>query len=163
MFAPFWEAYDAITAEFVGETDGKALVEGAIKGMFEALGDPIPRYMTSDEYRSSICRHLRQFEGIGAVMMTQASPVRRPASVPARPATSSSSGRLRDSPAARAGLRKDDRIVAVDDAPVDGLTIDETVDRVRGPRGIDGPALDRARPGRDSSWRSSARSSRRRS
>ncbi len=135
MFAPFWDAYDAITGRFVGETDGKALVEGAIKGMFEAIGDPFSGYLTSDEYRSSISGISGSFEGIGAVMMTRAEPGEEACERAGPTCYVVVIRTLRDAPAARAGLRKDDRIVAIDDAPVDGLTIGETVDRVRGPRG----------------------------
>ena len=42
---------------------------------------------------------------------------------------------LRDSPATRAGLLADDRILAIDDVPVEGQTIGQTIDRIRGPRG----------------------------
>ena len=52
LFAPFWDAFDAITGRFVGQIDQKTLVEGAIKGMFEALGDPFCGYMSSDEYKA---------------------------------------------------------------------------------------------------------------
>jgi carboxyl-terminal processing protease len=135
LFAPFWDAFDAITGRFVGEPDDKALVEGAIKGMFEAIGDPFSRYLTSDEYKSSLSGITGSFEGIGAVMMTrddagvegceEAGPTCHVVVVRT----------LRDAPATRAGLRADDRILAVDDVPVDGQTILETIDHVRGARG----------------------------
>ena len=54
LFAPFWDAFDAITGRFVGQTDEKTLVEGAIKGMFDAIGDPFSGYLSSDEYKASI-------------------------------------------------------------------------------------------------------------
>jgi carboxyl-terminal processing protease len=135
LFGPFWDAYDAITGRFVGETDGRALVEGAIKGMFEAIGDPFSGYLTSDEYKSSISGISGSFEGIGAVMMTRAEPGEEACDRAGPTCYIVVIRTLRDAPAARAGLRTDDRIVAIDDAPVDGLTIGETVDRVRGPRG----------------------------
>jgi carboxyl-terminal processing protease len=135
LFAPFWDAFDAITGRFVGEADDKVLVEGAIKGMFEAIGDPFSRYLTSDEYKSSLSGITGSFEGIGAVMVTrdetgvegceEAGPTCHIVVVRT----------LRDAPATRAGLRADDRILAVDEVPVDGQTILETIDQVRGPRG----------------------------
>ncbi|HVQ23425.1 MAG TPA: hypothetical protein VMT36_09135, partial [Candidatus Saccharimonadia bacterium] len=54
LFAPFWDAFDAITGRFVGQADQKTLVEGAIKGMFDAIGDPFSGYLTSDQYKASI-------------------------------------------------------------------------------------------------------------
>ena len=134
LFAPFWDAFDAITGRFVGRTDEKMLVEGAIKGMFEAIGDPFSGYLTSDEYKASISGINGSFEGIGAVMQTEDS-----AGI-----TCAEAGpdchivvirTLRDSPATAAGLRADDRVLAIDEVPVDGQTIGQTIDRVRGPRG----------------------------
>src|SRR5918999_761402 len=40
QFAPFWEAYNKIQAEYVGEVDDKRLVEEAIRGLFAGIGDP---------------------------------------------------------------------------------------------------------------------------
>lgn len=135
LFAPFWDAFDAITGRFVGETDQKRLVEGAIKGMFEAIGDPFSSYLTSEEYKSSISGINGSFEGIGAVMMTRDAAGQEGCERAGPTCHVIVVRTLRDAPAARAGLRADDRILAVDDVPVDGLTIGETIDRVRGPRG----------------------------
>ena len=135
LFAPFWDAFEAITGTFVGETDEKTLVEGAIKGMFEAIGDPFSSYLTSEEYRTSLSGISGSFEGIGAVMMTR-DEAGEEGCASAGPTCHIVVVRtLRDAPATRAGLRADDRILAVDDVPVDGQTLGETIDRVRGPRG----------------------------
>ena len=40
LFRPFWDAYNDVSTRYVGEVDPHFLVEGAIKGIFEALGDP---------------------------------------------------------------------------------------------------------------------------
>ena len=49
-----------------------ALIQGAIKGMIDALGDPYSSYLTSEEYRDSLQGISGQFEGIGAEIATQA-------------------------------------------------------------------------------------------
>lgn len=135
LFAPFWDAFDAITGRFVGKADEKTLVEGAIKGMFEAIGDPFSGYLTSEEYKSSISGITGAFEGIGAVMMTRRD-VGDASCDRAGPTCHVVVVRtLSDAPATRAGLRADDRLVAIDDVPIDGMTIAETIERVRGPRG----------------------------
>jgi carboxyl-terminal processing protease len=134
LFAPFWDAFDAITGRFVGRTDEKTLVEGAIKGMFEAIGDPFSGYLTSDEYKASISGINGSFEGIGAVMQTQDEA--GVSCAEAGPACHIVVVRtLRGSPATAAGLQAHDRVLAIDELPVDGLTIGQTIDRVRGPRG----------------------------
>ena len=54
-FRPFWDTYHTITGRYAGgAVDREALVQGAIRGMIEALGDPYSAYMTSDEYRQSL-------------------------------------------------------------------------------------------------------------
>ena len=47
------------------------LVQGAIKGMFEALDDPFSQYLTEEEYRSSLGGLSGEFEGVGIEMATR--------------------------------------------------------------------------------------------
>ncbi len=44
------------------------LVQGAIEGMFNALGDPFSAYMTEEEYRASLSGLSGEFEGVGIEM-----------------------------------------------------------------------------------------------
>ena len=56
-FRPFWDTYHTITDTYAGgEVDREALIQGAIKGMVGALGDPYSSYLTAQEYRSSLQR-----------------------------------------------------------------------------------------------------------
>ena len=72
-FQPFWDAYHSIDERYAGgEIDRDALVQGAIKGMIDALGDPYSSYLTSDEYRESLQGINGQFEGIGAEIASEA-------------------------------------------------------------------------------------------
>ncbi|MET0771952.1 MAG: S41 family peptidase [Candidatus Limnocylindrales bacterium] len=136
LFAPFWEAYRKVTAEYVGSFEPRDLVEGAIQGMFGALGDPYSSYMTSDEYRQSLEGIEGSFEGIGATMDsfladgTDCTTLGDGCELVVE-------GVLPGSPAEQGGVLAGDRLVAVDDRSVEGSTIDEVVDRVRGPRGTD--------------------------
>jgi carboxyl-terminal processing protease len=134
-FQPFWDAYRKIDQEYIGEVDQKALIEGAIGGMFDALGDPYSAYMTSEEYRNSLSGISGQFEGIGAEM-TSRDDAGESGCSPAGPECHLIVVRtLPDSPAQKAGLKTDDEILEVDGAAVEGKTLDETVSLVRGPRG----------------------------
>ncbi len=139
LFAPFWEAYRAVTEQYAGgEVDRKKLVEGAIKGMFEALGDPYSSYLTSEEYQRSLQDLAGQFEGIGAEIGTIDSAGQTSSCV-----SLGSDCRLvivaplADSPAEKAGLLPGDVVVAVDGRTLDGLTIDEARDRIRGKKGTE--------------------------
>ena len=136
LFDPFWEAYRKIRAEYVGRYDPKTIVEGAIKGMFGALDDPYSSYMTPKEYSDSLAGISGEFEGIGASM----------AALDEAGKTCSTMGPachlmvvsvIKDSPAELGGVLTDDELTAVDGVTVEGATVDETVDRVRGPRGTD--------------------------
>ena len=135
-FQPFWDAYRAVTERYAGgEVDRKALIEGAIKGMIGSLDDPYSSYLTSEEFKDSLRSISGEFEGIGATIGT----------VDAGGQTSTCTTLAADcrlvvvaplagSPAERAGLVAGDVIAAIDGEPLDGLTVDQARDRVRGPK-----------------------------
>jgi carboxyl-terminal processing protease len=137
LFQPFWDTYRAVTERYAGsEVDRKSLVEGAIKGMIGALGDPFSFYMTSAEFKQSLESISGEFEGIGATIGTVD-----------RGGNSSSCTDLgpdcrmvivapiAGSPAAESGLAAGDVITAIDGTTLDGLTFDEARSKVRGPKG----------------------------
>ena len=134
-FEPFWDAYHKIDREYVGDVDQKALVEGAIGGMFEALGDPYSSYMTSEEYKNSLSGISGQFEGIGAEMTSRDDAGETGCSPAGDGCHLVVVRALPDSPAEKAGLEADDEVLAVDAQSVIGQTLDETVNKVRGKRG----------------------------
>jgi carboxyl-terminal processing protease len=135
LFEPFWDAYDSISRQYVGGVDDKALVEGAIKGMFDALGDPFSQYLSSEELHNSLSGVSGQFEGIGAIMTTRDGNGVEGCKTAGPDCHIVVVRTIHDAPAARAGLLKDDEVVAIDGAPVAGRTLEETVGLVRGPRG----------------------------
>jgi len=137
LWAPFWDTYHAIRERYAGgEVDPKALVEGAIKGLVEALGDPYSSYLTPEEYRQTLQGISGQFEGIGAEVGTK-----RPDGTTAACSRLGADcllvivAPLDGSPALKAGLRTGDVIDRIDGQSVGGLTIDEAVRRIRGPKG----------------------------
>ncbi len=134
LFDPFWEAYRKISADYVGSYDPKLLVEGAIKGMFGALDDPYSSYMTQQEYEASLSGITGEFEGIGATMSAEddAKQTCTPLGPTCHLVVVSV---LPGSPAETVGIRAGDRLTKVDGVAVDGSTLDDTVKRVRGPRG----------------------------
>lgn len=136
-FQPFWDVYSAIRDRYaLGPVDKKTLVEGAIKGMVEAVGDPYSTYLTSQEFRNTLQDISGEFEGIGAEIGT----------VNAKGETVDCAtfgpecrlvvvAPLDGSPAAAAGLKPGDVIAKVDGATLDGLTPGEARDRIRGKKG----------------------------
>ena len=135
-FQAFWDAYHAVTERYAGgEVDRKALIEGAIKGMIAALDDPYSSYLTSQEYKDSLRGISGEFEGIGAEIGTRTKAGALEACSPLGPEcllviTSPLDG----SPSDAAGLLPNDAIVAVDGESLDGLTVDEARDLIRGPK-----------------------------
>ena len=134
---PFWNVYDAITQRYpLDPVDRTTLIEGAIKGLVESVGDPYSSYLSPQDYTTTLDDISGTFEGIGAEI----------GSVDAGGNTSDCStygptcflvviAPIEGSPAEKAGLRPGDLVIAADGAGFDGLTVDGALDRVRGPKG----------------------------
>jgi carboxyl-terminal processing protease len=135
-FQPFWDAYHTITDRYAGgDVDRNTLIQGAIRGMIAALGDPYSSYLTSEEYRQSLQGISGQFEGIGAEIATQATDGTRGCATLGPDCHLLITNPLSGSPAEKAGLKAGDLVLATDGASLDGLTMDGARDRIRGPKG----------------------------
>lgn len=134
-FVPFWDTYDTINDRYAGgDVDRETLVQGAIRGMIDSLGDPYSAYMTSDEYRESLQGISGQFEGIGAEIATQ-SPDGTPGCATLGPDCFLVVDPLEGSPAQLAGLLAGDLVIEADGVSFDGLTFESARDKIRGPKG----------------------------
>ncbi len=133
LFRPFWDAYNDVSTNYVGEVDPHLLVEGAIQGIFQALGDPFSQYLTEEQYRSNLGGLSGEFEGVGLQMTTLENGEACP--------TISTTCRLtvthvtRGSPALKADLRDGDILLTVDGTSTIGSTLEAVVATVRGPKG----------------------------
>jgi len=135
-FQAFWDTYRAVTERYAGgSVDRRTIIEGAIKGMISALGDPYSMYLTPDEFKQSLSGISGEFEGIGATIGT----------VDAAGNTSSCStiavdcrlavvAPMAGSPAEKAGLKPGDVIDKIDGVSLDGLTADAARGKIRGPK-----------------------------
>jgi carboxyl-terminal processing protease len=135
-FQPFWDTYHTINDRYAGgDVDRGALVQGAIRGMIDSLGDPYSEYLSSDQYRQNLQGISGQFEGIGAEIATRAADGTE-GCTPLGPECRLVVTRPLDgSPAERAGLKPGDVVLSVDGVSLDGLTVDGARDRIRGPKG----------------------------
>src|SRR3989304_2927035 len=67
LFTPFWHAWDLVHDKFVDQpVDDTQLMQGAIRGMIGALGDPTSSYMAPSEYEQANMPLVGSYDGIGA-------------------------------------------------------------------------------------------------
>ncbi len=117
------QLYQRITNDYVGKVQPETLIEGALKGMTEAIGDPYSVYLEKDQAKDLEDSLASFITGIGATM-TMKDGKAQVASPP-----------LKGTPAKKAGLLKDDILEEVDGKKLDGMSLDEIVSLVRGPVG----------------------------
>jgi carboxyl-terminal processing protease len=135
-FRPFWDTYHTINERYAGGTvDRDAIVQGAIRGMIDALGDPYSSYLTSKEYHDTLQGISREFEGIGAEIATRAADGTQGCATLGVDCRLVIVAPIAGSPAEKADLRTGDLVLAVDGVPLDGLTVDGARERIRGPKG----------------------------
>jgi len=118
------EAWDIIFRDYVdqGKLDASKLSQAAIKGMVEALNDPYTAYLDPEAYQLSLSNLAGKFEGIGATVGVRDKQTMIIAPIP-------------NSPAAKAGIRAGDIILGVNGESTEGLSLEEVVLRIRGPKG----------------------------
>lgn len=123
-FSLFWQTWNAIEENYIdrAKIKPKNLYYGAIKGMVASLGDSYTYFLTPDEYKESKDELKGTFEGIGAELGLRQGQI-----VIVTP--------LEDSPAKKAGLLSGDIITKVDGKKTDNWSLQEAVNKIRGPRG----------------------------
>ncbi len=122
-FNLFWNVWDLLHKQYVdkGNLNEKKMFYGAMRGMVAALGDPYTVFMdpkNAEEFANDLAGI---FEGIGAEIG-----IRKEILVIIAP--------LVDTPAAKAGLKAGDKIYAIDGVSTAGMTVDEAVNKIRGPK-----------------------------
>ncbi|HEY86733.1 MAG TPA: S41 family peptidase [Dehalococcoidia bacterium] len=104
------------------ELDTDILSQAAIEGMVEALDDPYTSYMDVETYQLNLNSIEGKFEGIGAQVAVRDEQIMIIAPIA-------------DSPAAKAGIRAGDIILAINGGSTSGMSLAEAVLSIRGPRG----------------------------
>ncbi|MBU6145135.1 MAG: peptidoglycan-binding protein [Paenibacillaceae bacterium] len=113
---------EAIEQRYVGTVDRTKLITGAMDGMVNALDDPYSEYLDKEELKSFQEHVQSSFSGIGAEVSNKDGDI-----VIMSP--------IRKSPAERAGLRPGDIVVSVNGKELRGMTLNEAVQHLRGPKG----------------------------
>ena len=122
LWHPFWQAWELLHKYYVRPLDDKKLVQGAIRGMYAATGDPHTSYMSPEEYEQANIALEGEYEGIGAWVDTSGDYV-------------TIVSPMKGSPAEKAGLQPGDKIIAVDGQDVTGINPELVVKKVLGPAG----------------------------
>ncbi|SDJ15417.1 S41 family peptidase [Lutimaribacter saemankumensis] len=117
----FGDIFERIRAQYVEEVDEKELIEAAINGMLTSL-DPHSSYLSPDAAADMRVQTRGEFGGLG-IEVTQEEGFVKVVSP------------IDSTPAAEAGIEAGDFITHVDGESVLGLTLDEAVDKMRGPVG----------------------------
>jgi carboxyl-terminal processing protease len=123
-FAAFWQTYNMIQSSYVGRpVDISKLVDGATKGMVDALGDEFSGYMDAQSYPTMSEDLSGHVEGIGVVIETNSGGQIEVVNV------------LNGSPAQAAGVRPGDVFLKVNGDDVSHATQFDLAQKVRGPAG----------------------------
>src|SRR5262245_15071290 len=115
----FREVFERVRAEYVDEVSDDTLVESAINGMLTSL-DPHSNYLNSKNFNDMKVQTRGEFGGLGIEVSMESGLVKVVSPID-------------DTPAARAGLKPGDLITHLDGNPVQGLTLPEAVEKMRGP------------------------------
>ena len=105
--------------------DRDKLYEGIYKGLFAGIGDPYSAYLNKQEYENLMIAASGEFEGIGVTV------------APDKNGYINVVAPIDDTPAFKAGIKSEDKIIAVDGVEYTGETIDAAVAAMRGKEGTE--------------------------
>ena len=115
----FGDVFERVRADYVEKPDDSKLVELAINGMLAGL-DPHSSYMDPKSFRDMQVQTRGEFGGLGIEVTMEDGLVKVVAPID-------------DTPAAKAGVMANDIITQLDGEAVQGLTLNQAVDKMRGP------------------------------
>lgn len=122
-FKLFWETWDALQKQYVDQDQlsDKKMFYGALQGLVASVEDPYTVFMDpkiSQDFSDDLAG---TFEGIGAEIGIKNDAITVIAPLPGMPAEI-------------AGLKAGDKILAIDDVSTQGMSADEAVSKIRGPK-----------------------------
>lgn len=123
LFSPFWEAWQIVHDEYVDQpVNDLELMQGAISGMLDALGDQHTSYMDPAMYEQANSSMEGKYDGIGAWVDATGDYLAIVSPMPG-------------SPAEEAGLKPGDLVIAIDGEDMTGTDGDLVIKKVLGPAG----------------------------
>jgi carboxyl-terminal processing protease len=119
----FGDVFERVRTDYVEETSEEELVEAAIQGMLQSL-DPHSSYLNKKTFKDMRVQTKGEFGGLGIEVTMEGGYVKVVTPID-------------DTPAFRAGIETGDLITHLDGKPIQGLTLSEAVERMRGKVGTD--------------------------
>ena len=119
----FSEVLDKINKEYVEEIDQSEVMDAAINGVLQSL-DPYSAYMSPESFQNMQTETSGKFGGLGIEVSMEAGVVKVISPID-------------ESPAYKVGVKAGDYIVKINEHQVQGKTLIEAVDLMRGPVGSD--------------------------
>ena len=117
----FGDVFERVRADYVEPVPDRELINNSLNGMLTGL-DPHSSYMDAKQFRDMQVQTRGEFGGLG-LEVTQDNGVIKVVSP------------IDDTPAAKAGMKPGDLILSLDNTSVQGLSLNDAVDRMRGPPG----------------------------
>ena len=123
-FSLFWEVWDRLEKNYIDKKalDRNQMVLGAIQGMVASLGDPYTAFLKPSENKELKEDLNGSFEGVGIQLGYKENQLAVIAP-------------LTGTPAYKAGVKAGDLILKIDDQPTTGISADEAMRKIRGPKG----------------------------
>src|SRR5437870_3424745 len=115
----FGDVFERVRADYVEKPDDSKLIESAINGMLAGL-DPHSSYMDAKSFRDMQVQTRGEFGGLGIEVTMEDGLIKVVTPID-------------ETPAAKAGIQSNDIITHLDDEQVQGLTLNQAVEKMRGP------------------------------
>ncbi len=117
----FSEAFERVRANYVRPVKDSELIDGAIQGMVSSL-DPHSAYMDAKSFADMQIQTKGEFGGVGIEVTMEDGLIKVISPID-------------DTPAAKAGLKPGDYIAAIDGNAIQGMALNDAIDKMRGPVG----------------------------
>ena len=117
----FGDVFQRVRSDYVEQVSDQELIEAAINGMLTSL-DPHSAYLPDDNFKKVQVQTKGKFGGLGIEVTMENGFVKVVSPID-------------DTPADKAGLQPEDLIISVDGESIVGLTLNEAVEKLRGPIG----------------------------
>ncbi|MGB9743610.1 MAG: S41 family peptidase, partial [Minisyncoccales bacterium] len=121
-----WQAWKTIEEKYAvkEKINAQEMLYGAVNGLIKSLDDPYTVFLKPEDAKKFLEDVKGTFEGVGMEIAIRDGQLRVVAP-------------LADTPAQRVGLRPGDKILQIDGKSTEGITIDEAINWIRGPKGTE--------------------------